>query len=400
MSLFICKDAIGTEQNLLLEDDQARWSVDECPAAFTYGCGNRSNAIEPLLHLFNITLPELIPPEFIQAMRSCGVDENIPWIQVLPKKKFMEKFRGFVSALSSAEKSVASNEYSHFFIKTNKILGELHTCQLDVEMAKRELEKTASAALSSFLKASKEATITPPKYSRVSTKTGRLTVKAGPQILTLKKEYREVLQSQFSGGSLFEIDFTSLEPRVAFNITAGDKLLPGEKSPTDLYQFFIEKQRIDIQRETAKLAVLCSLYGAGTSKLRSVLQSDGSTFSADMLVKRVESFFGLKELFKTLNDQAQTGYITNFYGRPIEVTDARRNILVNNFLQSTAVDVALAGFCQIVENIPSCRPVFIIHDALIMDVPNGQEDKLQDIVAKGFSDEKMGHFPLKLTRLK
>jgi len=101
-----------------------------------------------------------------------------------------------------------------------------------------------------------------------------------------------------------------------------------------------------------------------------------------------------------LNDQAQSGYITNFYGRPIEVTDARRNVLVNNFLQSSAVDVALAGFCQIAENIPSCKPVFIIHDALIMDVPKGQEDALENIVAQGFSDEKMGHFPLKLTRLK
>jgi DNA polymerase I-like protein with 3'-5' exonuclease and polymerase domains len=328
------------------------------------------------------------------------MDKDVPWVHILPKRKFMEKFKNFVSALSSAEESVTNNEYSHFFIETNKILGELYACQFDVDMAKHELEKTASAALTSFLKASKNAIAEVPQYSRVSTKTGRLTVKSGPQILTLKKEYREVLKSRFVGGSLFEIDFTSLEPRVAFNITAGEKLLPGEKSPADLYQFFIEKTRLDIQRDTAKLAVLCSLYGAGTSKLRSVLQKDGSTFSADILVKKVEYFFGIRELFKTLCDQAETGYITNFYGRPIEVTDARKNILVNNFLQSTAVDVALAGFCEIVENIPACKPVFIIHDALIMDVPKGQEDRLQDIVSQGFNDEKMGHFPLKLMRLK
>lgn len=400
MSIFVCKDAIGTGQSLLLEDGQACWVTDEYPATFTYGCGDRINASEPLFQLFDITLPELIPAEFIQAMRTCGIDKGVPWAHILPKRKFMERFKNFINALSAAEENIANNEYSNFFIETNRILNKLYSCQLDMDKAKHELEMTTSAALTSFLKASKNAIIEPPQYSRVSTKTGRLTIKTGPQILTLKKEYREVLRSRFDGGSLFEVDFTSLEPRVAFNITAGEKLLPGEKSPTDLYQFFIEKSNIQIQRDTAKLAVLCSLYGAGTSKLRSVLQKDGSTFSADMLVKRVESFFGLKEIFKMLNDQAQSGYITNFYGRPIEVTDTRRNILVNNFLQSTAVDVALAGFCQIVENIPSCRPVFIIHDALIMDVPNGQEDKLQDIVAKGFSDEKMGHFPLKLTRLK
>jgi hypothetical protein len=400
MSIFVCKDAIGTEQSLLLEDGQARWITDEHPATFTYGCGYRNNAIEPLFQLFDIALPELVPPEFIQAMRTCGMDKNIPWIHVLPKRKFMERFKSFINILSSAEENVTNNEYSHFFIETNRILDELYSCQLDVRMAKHELEKTTSAALTSFLKASKNAIIEPPKYSRVSTKTGRLTVKTGPQILTLKKEYREVLKSNFRGGSLFEIDFTSLEPRVAFNITTGEKLLPGEKSPTDLYQFFIEKSNIQIQRDTAKLAVLCSLYGAGTSKLRSVLQKDGSTFSADMLVKRVESFFGLKEIFKMLNDQAQSGYITNFYGRPIEVTDARRNVLINNFLQSTAVDVALSGFCHIAKNIPECRPVFIIHDALIMDVPEHCEGRLREIVSDGFLDKKIGYFPLKLTRLK
>ena len=400
MSLFICKRSIGTNKNLLLRNGEVCWVTNEHPATFTYGCSSRQNAIEPLLDLFDIELPNLIPPEFIDAMNVCGVASDIPWSLVLPKARFMSGFKPFLNALSEAEKVINENVYSHFFINTNKILNGLYNCALDQHFAKEELKKSDSAALTSFLKASTNSIANIPRYCRVSTKTGRLTIKEGPQILTLKKEYRKVLKSTFLEGSLYEIDFTSLEPRVAFNITAGEKLLPGEKSPTDLYKFFIEKSRIEIQRDTAKLAVLCSLYGAGTSKLRSVLQKDGSTFSADMLVKRVESFFGLKEIFMMLNDQAQSGYITNFYGRPIEVTDARKNILINNFLQSTAVDVALAGFCEIIENIPSCRPVFIIHDALIMDVPKGQEDKLQDIVAQGFSDEKMGHFPLKLTRLR
>jgi len=378
-----------------MKDDEVRWTSKEVPATFTYGHLSKENSIEPLLSLFNLTLPNLVPPEFIEAMKVCGATGEIPWSSVLPKAVFMNGFKPLLNALAIAEKTISGNAYSSFFVETNKILNRLMLCDLDHDFAKQELKKTDSSALKSFLKAQIR-----PTYCRVSTKTGRLTIKEGPQILTLKKEYRKVLKSTFPGGALYEIDFTSLEPRVAFNITAGEKLLPGEKSPTDLYQFFIEKSNIQIQRDTAKLAVLCSLYGAGSAKLRSVLQKDGSTFSADMLVKRVESFFGLKEIFRMLNDQAQSGYITNFYGRPIEITDARRNILVNNFLQSTAVDVALAGFCQIAEDIPSCRPVFIIHDALIMDVPKGQEDALKNIVAQGFLDEKMGHFPLKLTRLK
>jgi len=396
MSLFICKHSIGTNKNLLLKDGDACWTNSTVEATFTYGCGHQVNSIEPLLDLFDVTLPNLIPLEFIEAMKVCGISSNIPWQFVMPHQLFMTRLKLFLDELSKAEKLVEDNLYSHFFVQTNKVISGLYPCNFDTHFAKSELQKTDSAALRSFLNTRRST----PLYCRTSTKTGRLTIKEGPQILTLKKEYRKVLSSSFPYGRLYEIDFTSLEPRVAFNITSEDTLLPGEKSPDDLYQFFIEKQQMTIQRDTAKLAVLCSLYGAGTSKLRSVLQKDGSNYSADMLIKRVESFFGLKELFGTLREQAKSGYITNFYGRPIEVTDARRNILVNNFLQSTAVDVALAGFCQIMEKIPSCKPVFIIHDALIMDVPKGQEDKLQDIVAQGFSDEKMGHFPLKLTRLK
>jgi len=396
MSLFIYKEAIGTHRNVILDDGNILWTPERIKSDFVYGCPSAKNAIEPLLQLFDVKLSEIVPRKFRDMMQICGMINGIPWCDILPKKLFLQNLKIFIRELSDAYSIIKVSDYSHFFISTNNILGRLSPCTVDKGFAQDTLRTSDSSALQSFLKADGQL----PRYCRVSTKTGRLTIKEGPQILTLKKEYRKVLNSSFSDGHLYEIDFTSLEPRVAFNITAGEKLLPNEKSPSDLYQFFIEKQQINIQRDTAKLAVLCSLYGAGTSKLRSVLQKDGSSFSADMLIRRVESFFGLKELFSMLREQAQTGYITNFYGRPIEVTDARRNILVNNFLQSTAVDVALAGFCQIMEKIPSCKPVFIIHDALIMDVPKGQEDKLQDIVAQGFSDEKMGHFPLKLTRLK
>lgn len=401
MSLFIYKKAIGMNRNLLLENGEVCWTSNESQSAsatFTYGSTFRKNSIEPLLDLYNIALPELIPDNFREAMRVCGLTANIPWSEVLPKKQFMKRFRALLDSLLSAEKTINNNEYSSFFIKTNEILYELKSCGLDHNFIKAELSKNDSAALKTFTKLDERV----PSYSRVSTKTGRLTIKKGPQILTLKKEYRQALESSFSDGSLYEIDFTSLEPRVAFNITAEDKLFlfPDENSPDDLYQFFIEKAQVKIKRDTAKLAVLCALYGAGTTKLRSVLQKDNSTFSADVLIRRVEYFFGLKALTKMLNSQAPSGYITNFYGRPIEVTDSRKNVLVNNFLQSTAVDVALAGFCEIIQNIPSCKPVFIIHDALIMDVPKGQEESLQEIVTKGFYDEKLGHFPLKLTRLK
>ena len=40
-------------------------------------------------------------------------------------------------------------------------------------------------------------------YNQHSTSTGRLTVDKGPQILTLAKKYRDIIQSRFEGGQGF-----------------------------------------------------------------------------------------------------------------------------------------------------------------------------------------------------
>ena len=125
MSLFICKRSIGTSKNLLLENGNACWTDLTVKATFTYGCGNQVNSIEPLLTLFDITLPELIPHEFRDAMKVCGVESNIPWQLVMPRRLFAHYLKPFLSKLSDAEKVVQENAYSHFFIQNNRVLNWL-----------------------------------------------------------------------------------------------------------------------------------------------------------------------------------------------------------------------------------------------------------------------------------
>ena len=57
-------------------------------------------------------------------------------------------------------------------------------------------------------------------------------------------------------------------------------------------------------------------------------------------------------------------------------------MLINNFLQSTAVDIALLGFSHLTNKLSELgvKFLFVIHDALIIDVPPEVIPKLQDTV--------------------
>ena len=394
MSILLRKEYLGTENHLVLDDGQACWMPECISTNFVLGDISSYSSIEPILELYNISLPELIPQEHRKSLELCGAKKDIPWRHIIPRRVFKERLRKFVDEISEIEKKLVTEKYPLFFVETNRIFQCLEDSRVDINLATELNKAYESSALKNMIKLQKGSILPPPTYSRVASKTGRLTVKAGPQILTLRKDMREIFESTFAQGALFEIDFVSLEPRVALNLTEY------ESSIDDVYQEFITTSKAGVCRETAKLAVLCSLYGAGTRKLEDVLSSDNATISARNLMTRVSKFFGLNRLAGVLRKQAESGFITNYFGRPIDVAGARDSILINNFLQSTAADIALQGFCDFIDHFPECRAVFIIHDALIIDIPHDEVSRVEEYAKAGFIHSGLGKFPLKFTRLK
>ena len=98
-----------------------------------------------------------------------------------------------------------------------------------------------------------------------------------------------------------------------------------------------------------------------------------------------------------LRGQAKEGIILNYFGRPIEVDNARESILVNNYLQSTATDVAIAGFSEFSKAFANkCNSLFVIHDALIIEVEDQYLADVRRYVNKGYEVPGLGNFPLKL----
>ena len=69
------------------------------------------------------------------------------------------------------------------------------------------------------------------------------------------------------------------------------------------------------------------------------------------------------------------------------------NVAVNNFVQSSCVDVSLKGFSSL--ELPlSAKPLAVIHDALVLDVLKEDLQLLNSIIKKGLFIDDIGHFHL------
>ena len=390
MSLLINKDYLGFSHHALLSDGMLKWTAEEDEGEYCFGFNKQPRSIEPLLTLFKKEVPNLVPDEVRVSFRECGY-ESAPWSVVIPAKRYKKLLAEFVDKSTDALKYIRQDSYSKFFSETNELFSLLKGASISVEECKEYLLKNDNHVLKSISSMSSFNRLPVPQYNRVSTKTGRLIIKAGPQFLTMKKEHRSIFRPSTPDKKIYEIDFTSLEPRVASNIA-------DRKTTDDVYMSFVDSSNISITREVAKLAVLCALYGAGESRLSSVLRKDSPSITAKVLIKKVKEYFGLSSLTSSLRDQAKNGYITNCFGRPICVDDSRDSILVNNFLQSSAVDIALLGFldfCTKLKNIVD--PLFIIHDALIFEASPKDLPHITEYVDKGFELKEVGNFPLKIT---
>ena len=90
--------------------------------------------------------------------------------------------------------------------------------------------------------------------------------------------------------------------------------------------------------------------------------------------------------------------IRNKYGRRIALPDSSDGTLLNSYLQSTGVDVALWGFLEIVNRLNEewAVPVAVLHDALILDVTKEFAQKIGESLAVQVPGY-IGKFPLKIS---
>ena len=377
--LAIAKKLLGTEKHLIQQQPSGPlgWNSHISSDILTLGEGDDIISINSAYEIFRAEFPSVIPEEFRNAMRAIGVtDASIPWHLVVPRERYINSLNYTLKTMWDLSFKLQQSSYLEPYMAINEFINCMQPAHIDSikldSYIKNEKNASVISTLISF-QSQQEGIAGKVGYSNSHTITGRLIVQNGPKILTLPAHYRDIIKSRYEGGSILEIDFKSLEPRVAL-------VLAGKDPPRDVYDEISNKLFSDqLKRSEVKIAVLCALYGASSRKLDGILDNQ---FNASEVIAQIKAYFCYNDITNVLRDNYdRDGFISNMFGRPIFCESSRGNILYSNFVQSTAADAAILGFKKLLNQVyftsDNIVPLFMIHDALILDV------KCDDGIATG-----------------
>jgi hypothetical protein len=380
MKIMIDKNIFSNGQYLVLNNEEYSWHDDLDSNFDLFLDINKHNTLNDYLSLYDFEPLEFIEEKHRRMMLSVG-SSNPPWKHVLPTRIYSKKIDDLHAFLKNM-KGVTTNRYSNIFSEGNEILQNLNRFCPNENLLKKSIENaTVSKTIQSF-RPQKDGLTSRIEYNRFKTVTGRLVVKSGPQVLLLPREMKNIFKSRYENGKILWIDFVSLEPRLA-------KLMTSNSAKEDIYNDIIEEYKLTYSRKKVKAAVLSTLFGAGISKLTEIVGKE-----AIIIKKAIDEYFDLKSILKKTGD-FKSGKIKNYFGRPITLKRNTANIAVNNFIQSTGVDVSLFGFSKISKKMPSSfKPLAVVHDALVADVNNFDLEEVCKIVKEGVDIPDIGHFYL------
>lgn len=383
MSEPFCIDAklMGTERHLHV-DDGYKW-VEEIPTTTWHLSGelkHSSNRCLDTVMRLNSKEADLLPQEkYLKMMQVVTPDHGprqLPWVHLMTSKEHRSYVRKLINEAVDTIDNYSKDYYVSTWVNETAVLDALKPA---VVSRKRYAELKATVKNNVHTIESFEPNLSGYAahvlYDRFATRTGRLTVKSGPQILTLKREHRDLIVPSTPNGKIVYVDFAALEARVLL-YEAG-----GQCSDVDLYGM-IARDLFGgtVSRDAVKLAVISELYGSGKHTLGETLQISGDPL--DRFIAKIKGFFKTNDLKARVKDQyVKLGYIRNRHGRMVKIDEPIDRIFVNSYAQSTGVDVSLLGFNELLKGLKhtKCRPLFVLHDALIIDVPEESVDEVMQI---------------------
>lgn len=321
------------------------------------------------------------------------IDINLETLKLILPESTKFEFNNSIIEFENSLKNIDIEDYSKIFSKYHNNFVKLSSACIDTKVYNivklKEKNDTLQHVIKTFSYNTNTRQTRKVVYELNKTITGRLVVKQGsPSILTLPKKYRKIFQSRYlHEGELLMIDFKSLEPRIA-------KKLTSKETYKDIYEEINKLSEENLDRSVIKKAVISTLYGSRRSL------DNISKEKTEKIMETCKKFFEYDKLIKISDNLCKEGYRKNFFGRPIHnKEETRPHVIVNNHIQSTAVDVALMYFCMLIDLVSNenCKPIFVIHDAIVFDTHNSYKNELVNIVNQGYNCDKLGYFPLELT---
>jgi len=323
--------------------------------------------LEELLTILDNEKPEFVSPE-IRKMAETVSDDSSLWPLLVTQSHRQVITDIAIRAVKMSLSNHDSMKYMSTWLRIRKFLDNLGRAHIIPKPWSLFRQKHVSMSGNSFDAAIMSGKLARSIYSTAGSSTGRLTVTAGPNFLIAPAEVRSALCESNESSSVVIIDFSSMEPRAIL-------AMQGIKTTSDdIYQDLMDMCNID-SRATAKLATISALYGASEMRLTETV---GSKQKAKSLIESVRGFFNMTELEQQLETQAAAGIVRNFFGRPLHDATRTPRLRVNHFAQSTAAELSVLLFADLCDAVPSATPLFVIHDALIVEIPNCDMEALTD----------------------
>lgn len=326
----------------------------------------------------------ILSPEYDLMRSTLGLSYD-EMLMTLPKSILESRLNSAVEQLELILNELENREYLLTYLTIKRFLRSLSRPLVDARalktIAAQEVHDGVKTSIMSLMP-DKNGVVPKSFYNMAGSSTGRLTVKAGPNVLTMKSVARKALRSRYRNGKVLQIDLSAAEPNIALNVA-------GSPTNKDVYQHIATNVLGDrVTRADAKLIILCALYGQSSAKLQKSLPADVSAMS---IIRKCRDYFGVDELERSLLRAHQNGKLRNVVGRPISLKSTDRRLLISYFLQSSAAELAILLFSDLMElfkkNEYAVTPLYVIHDALIVDC---DEFMTNELLAKRIINLRMG----------
>lgn len=375
---YIDKDFLGSKEHIIVMDGEPKGTSSSVPALALIENGtSEPGTLQSFLQMCDVSRT-LIPAEIERSLDVCKILPEVAGLSYLIRKEDLAlELASFCSDVERPLSKVI--DYLPFYLKNIATLNSCSRLKFSRRFGDVSLDTGGFAEC--------------VRYDTTRTKTGRMSVVSGPNVLTMQKDFKSALTSRFSNGKIIEIDYSALEPRVALAI-AGSSIA----NSADVYSELGKTIKIN-DREVAKQLIISFLYGAGISTMQRLTGIKASDLQSRLL--DVKKMFRQDELIEKIRVQLQVaGSFKNHAGRIIFPGSDKPGLLFNNYCQSSAVDVALSGFSSLLGEIKDGSmqtvPLCFIHDAILLDVPSCEIDRIMKI-SKQLHTYLGVDFPTKLT---
>lgn len=374
MQYYIDNSVIGTDAHMNVRDDGFGWTGTIPEDKWALGCKESSRNIESLAELFRTEITTFMSLPQAKFFASLGIQpKEIGWSKAIDAKVYRKTIEDLISGCSGIMEELQKSGYEKTYLNNQRFLKSLQGAHIDANRLERAMRLEEDGTQLTNLRSFKSSSGIAEKvvYNTTESSTGRMKVKSGPKILTLKREHRSIVKSRFTNGEIVSIDYSSLEPRIAL-------ALQGHSPNGDVYSW-IDNSIFGgkLGRSTAKIMTLSIIYGMS---IHAAGRKYGKITNDQQ--KQLRTIFGIDEI-----EKLDAKY--NAYGRPIYPDSDHKKF--NAYVQSTAVDAAVLGFSKIYDmGCSEAVPLFMIHDELVCDVPEGYSKFLKHILNDGITIDLLG----------